>query len=72
MNDTPNDSHRRKVRCPKCGKLTLFSPENSFRPFCSERCQMTDLGTWASESYRIPDDKKISEFDFSDSEQEKN
>jgi endogenous inhibitor of DNA gyrase (YacG/DUF329 family) len=27
---------------------------NPFRPFCSERCQLTDLGAWAGEKYRIP------------------
>ena len=31
-----------------------MSPENRFRPFCSERCRMVDLGSWAGESYRIP------------------
>jgi endogenous inhibitor of DNA gyrase (YacG/DUF329 family) len=31
-----------------------FSPENKWRPFCSERCRMIDLGQWASESYRVP------------------
>jgi endogenous inhibitor of DNA gyrase (YacG/DUF329 family) len=30
-----------------------MSPANRFRPFCSERCQMIDLGTWASEKYRV-------------------
>jgi endogenous inhibitor of DNA gyrase (YacG/DUF329 family) len=29
--------------------------ENEFRPFCSERCKMIDLGQWAAERYRIPD-----------------
>jgi len=33
----------------------LFGPENKWRPFCSERCKMIDLGLWASESYRVPD-----------------
>jgi hypothetical protein len=23
-------------------------------PFCSERCQLIDLGSWANEEYRIP------------------
>jgi uncharacterized protein len=32
----------------------VFSPENPWRPFCSERCKMIDLGAWASESYRVP------------------
>lgn len=44
----------RKVRCPQCGKDSLWAPENPWRPFCSERCKQIDLGAWASESYRIP------------------
>jgi hypothetical protein len=32
----------------------VFSAENKWRPFCSERCRMIDLGAWASESYRVP------------------
>lgn len=44
----------RIVSCPKCGKPAEWSPANRFRPFCSERCRMIDLGAWASESYRIP------------------
>ena len=27
---------------------------NAFRPFCSERCKLIDLGAWASEAYRVP------------------
>lgn len=45
---------KRLVACPKCKKLAEFSPSNSFRPFCSERCKMIDLGLWASEGYAIP------------------
>lgn len=44
----------RKVKCPQCGRLALFSPENPYRPFCSERCRLIDLGQWADESYRVP------------------
>ncbi|MBP9764672.1 MAG: DNA gyrase inhibitor YacG, partial [Gammaproteobacteria bacterium] len=25
-----------------------------FRPFCSERCRMLDLGAWADNRYSIP------------------
>ena len=32
----------------------MWDPANKFRPFCSERCKLIDLGAWASESYRIP------------------
>jgi|HubBroStandDraft_1064217.scaffolds.fasta_scaffold31300_4 uncharacterized protein len=45
------------MRCPTCGKPTERSPHNKYRPFCSERCQLIDLGTWASEEYRIPGGK---------------
>ena len=44
----------REVKCPQCGLLTFYSPENPFRPFCSERCRLIDLGQWASESYKVP------------------
>ena len=44
----------RSVPCPGCGKQTLFAPANPWRPFCSERCRQSDLGAWASESYKIP------------------
>ena len=41
------------VACPACGATADFSPANRWRPFCSERCRMMDLGAWASEKYRI-------------------
>lgn len=46
---------KRKVACPNCKQLAEFSPANPFRPFCSERCKLIDLGLWASEGYAIPD-----------------
>ncbi len=39
--------------CPHCGKPAVWE-DNPFRPFCSERCRLIDLGKWASEKYRIP------------------
>ena len=44
----------RMVRCPQCSGESLWSAENKYRPFCSERCKLIDLGAWASESYRVP------------------
>jgi len=44
----------RLVACPRCGKSVRWSEENRYRPFCSERCKMVDLGAWANEAYRIP------------------
>jgi endogenous inhibitor of DNA gyrase (YacG/DUF329 family) len=48
-----------KVICPTCKKETRWE-DNSFRPFCSERCRLIDLGKWASEDYRIPGEKSDS------------
>ena len=45
---------QRVVNCPRCGKSVAWIEINRFRPFCSERCKMMDLGAWATESYRIP------------------
>lgn len=44
----------RTVACPTCGKAVEWQPENRYRPFCSERCKLIDLGAWANESYRVP------------------
>jgi uncharacterized protein len=41
------------MRCPTCKKPVDATPRNQFRPFCSERCRMVDLGTWAAEEYRV-------------------
>ena len=43
-----------KVSCPQCGGETLWSHENKYRPFCSQRCKLIDLGAWASEAYSVP------------------
>ena len=45
------------VSCPQCGKEVVWSEESRFRPFCSERCKMIDLGQWANENYRIATDE---------------
>ena len=43
----------RVVRCPACAGEAPWEP-NPWRPFCSERCRLTDLGAWAAEWYRVP------------------
>jgi hypothetical protein len=40
-------------KCPTCNKPVQWQ-DNPFRPFCSERCQLVDLGKWVSEEYRVP------------------
>ena len=46
----------RQVRCPGCAGLSLYSSTNPYRPFCSARCKGVDLGAWASEEFKLPDD----------------
>ena len=41
------------VTCPQCGKKHQWDTGNRFRPFCSERCKLIDLGKWANEEYRV-------------------
>jgi endogenous inhibitor of DNA gyrase (YacG/DUF329 family) len=43
------------VPCPRCGRLASFTADNAWRPFCSERCRLIDLGNWAAENYRVPE-----------------
>jgi endogenous inhibitor of DNA gyrase (YacG/DUF329 family) len=43
-----------EVRCPTCGKPVPWDPAQQWRPFCSERCKLIDLGEWLSEERRIP------------------
>ncbi len=53
----------RLVACPNCKKLSEYSTSNAFRPFCSQRCKLIDLGDWANENYKIPDNKPPEEPD---------
>ncbi len=45
------------VACPQCGTPVEWSARSPFRPFCSERCKLIDLGAWAAERYRVPDEE---------------
>ncbi|MFN3696905.1 MAG: DNA gyrase inhibitor YacG [Pseudobdellovibrio sp.] len=44
----------KQVKCPQCGLYCIYSVENPYRPFCSDRCKLIDLGEWASGGYAIP------------------
>lgn len=41
------------VDCPTCGKKSAFAPSNVWRPFCSDKCKLIDLGAWASDQYVV-------------------
>ena len=43
----------REVTCPRCGTRREWSG-NPYRPFCSERCKLIDLGGWLEERNAIP------------------
>jgi uncharacterized protein len=59
-----------KIICPVCKNITTWE-ENPFRPFCTERCKLIDLGAWASDEYRIPG-KPIEENGPSEENEEEN
>ncbi len=41
------------VKCPTCNHDVVWNAHSSFKPFCSERCKLIDLGDWASEKNNI-------------------
>ncbi len=43
----------RTFPCPRCGQDSTWEG-NEFRPFCSERCKLIDLGAWANDEYKLP------------------
>lgn len=49
------------VKCPTCDKGVVWGEVSPFRPFCSKRCQLIDLGEWADEEKRIPSNSDLSE-----------
>jgi len=51
------------VNCPTCGTSVIWGAQSPFRPFCSKRCQLIDLGEWANEEKRIPSNDDINESD---------
>jgi endogenous inhibitor of DNA gyrase (YacG/DUF329 family) len=54
---------KRTTQCPTCQRPVAWTPESPWRPFCSERCKLIDLGAWVSEQHAIPGDEGL---DFSD------
>ena len=42
----------RRVKCPTCQRDIDWA-QAPFRPFCSERCRLIDLGAWLTEKHAI-------------------
>lgn len=53
--------------CPTCQKTNQVEHRRDapFRPFCSERCKLVDLGKWLDEEYRIESPLNLNELDDS-------
>ena len=51
--ETPLPLSVRTIKCPQCSRMTVYSPENLFRPFCSKTCQTGDLAAWATDEYKV-------------------
>ncbi|WP_440997292.1 DNA gyrase inhibitor YacG [Arhodomonas sp. SL1] len=42
------------VKCPHCDQPVEWSERSPYRPFCSERCRLIDLGAWVEGEHAIP------------------
>lgn len=62
--DTRDDKRPLEVACPQCRTLVVWSADNPYRPFCSKRCRLIDLGAWADESHRIAGEPAMDEADL--------
>jgi endogenous inhibitor of DNA gyrase (YacG/DUF329 family) len=49
------------VTCPTCRRAVEWSENSTYRPFCSDRCRLIDLGAWLAEQHRIPDESAAGE-----------
>ncbi|HEY7841079.1 MAG TPA: DNA gyrase inhibitor YacG [Gammaproteobacteria bacterium] len=48
---------KRKRECPTCGREIGPDEPRTWRPFCSERCRLIDLGDWMAGRHRIPSEE---------------
>ncbi|WP_227430594.1 DNA gyrase inhibitor YacG [Psychrobacter sp. I-STPA6b] len=48
----PHSNTPKMYPCPRCKTATTWQ-DNPYKPFCSERCKLIDLGAWANEDYKI-------------------
>lgn len=52
----------KSIKCPQCTAIFDIDAPSNFKPFCSERCKLIDLGAWADGSYSVPaEDTPMSE-----------
>jgi uncharacterized protein len=65
-------SQSKKSACPQCQSEIII--RDKFYPFCSERCQLLDLGAWAEGKYRIAavENEEMEEADLEDEYKDNN
>ncbi|APX92871.1 DNA gyrase inhibitor YacG [Halomonas sp. 1513] len=61
MSQRQTPSRPLEVPCPRCQTPVAWVEDNLFRPFCSERCKLIDLGAWADGSHRIAGEPAMDE-----------
>lgn len=61
MSDSQTGKTPLTITCPQCRTAVVWSAESPFRPFCSKRCQLLDLGAWADESHNIAGEPAMDE-----------
>ena len=51
----PNQETPQQGRCPRCGKVFLYTSlaEHRSFPFCSQRCRDVDFGNWLLGNYAL-------------------
>jgi hypothetical protein len=54
------------VPCPTCQRPVEWSEASPFRPFCSDRCKLIDLGAWITEKHAIPGEELPAPNEFED------
>ena len=45
-----------RLRCPTCQRAIQWTDQFPYRPFCSDRCRLIDLGAWLTEQHKIPEE----------------
>lgn len=50
------------IKCPQCSREFNYYSKAT-RPFCSERCQMIDMGHWFEETYKVAGAVQLDEKD---------
>ena len=62
----PSGDKPKLVRCPTCSGGSVYAASNPYRPFCCERCKNIDMGAWASENFRVPEETPPDDQNFGD------